>query len=144
MTPLPAPSPEALAATHRAAFGPEAGWRASDFAGYLTDPTALIIGTSKCFALVRLMGPEAEILTLATHPSIQGQGRATALLHDVLRRLRDVQVEEVFLDVSDQNTAARALYARCGFTGFALRHNYYKDGTTAICMKAVLSAGSPA
>jgi len=50
----------------------------------------------------------------------------------------------VFLDVSDQNTAARALYARCGFTGFALRHNYYKNGTTAICMKAVLSPASPA
>lgn len=137
-------SPQELAATHRAAFGPDAAWRAANFAGYLTDPTALIIGTEKCFSLVRLMGPEAEILTLATHPDIQNQGRATALLRDVLRHLRDVKVEEVFLDVSDQNTAARALYARCGFTGFALRHNYYKNGTTAICMKAVLSPASPA
>lgn len=131
-------SPHELAATHKAAFGPQSGWRAADFAGYLTDPSALIIGTDKCFALVRLAGPEAEVLTLATHPDIQRQGRATALLRDVLRHLRDVNVEEVFLDVSDQNTAARALYARCGFTGFALRHNYYKNGTTAICMKAVL------
>lgn len=137
-------SPEALAATHKAAFGPQAGWRASDFAGYLTDPTALIIGNEACFALVRLAGPEAEILTLATRPDVQRQGRATKLLRNTLRRLESVNVQEVFLDVSDQNTAARALYARCGFTGFALRHNYYKNGTTAICMKAVLSPKSTA
>jgi ribosomal-protein-alanine N-acetyltransferase len=137
-------SPHALAATHKAAFGPQSGWGAGDFAGYLTDPKALILGNEKCFALVRLAGVEAEILTLATHPDLQRQGRATALLRDALSRLRAVSVEEVFLDVSDQNTAARALYARCGFTGFALRHNYYKNGTTAICMKAVLSPASPA
>lgn len=135
-------SPHALADTHKAAFGVQSGWRAGDFAGYLTDPTALIIGSDLCFVLVRLAGPEAEILTLATHPDVQRQGRATALLRDALPRLSAVKVEEVFLDVSDQNTAARALYARCGFTGFALRHNYYKNGTTAICMKAVLSPAS--
>lgn len=137
-------SPHDLAATHKAAFGPQAGWGAGDFAGYLTDPKALVFGSGQCFALVRLAGPEAEILTLATHPDVQKQGRATNLLRNVLRHLEAVKVEEVFLDVSDQNTAARALYARCGFTGFALRHNYYKNGTTAICMKAVLSPASPA
>jgi ribosomal-protein-alanine N-acetyltransferase len=137
-------SPHALAATHKAAFGPQTGWGAGDFANYLADPKTLVIGTEKCFELVRLAGPEAEILTLATHPDIQRQGRATTVLRDILRHLKTVNVEEVFLDVSDQNTAARALYARCGFTGFALRHNYYKNGTTAICMKAVLSPASPA
>jgi ribosomal-protein-alanine N-acetyltransferase len=105
---------------------------------YLDDAISLVLGTGSCFIVVRLAGPEAEVLTLATHPDIQGQGRATALLRDTLNRLRAVNVEEVYLDVSDQNTAARALYARCGFTGFALRHNYYKNGATAICMKAVL------
>lgn len=140
----PQPSPHALAATHKAAFGPQVGWGAGDFATYLTDPKTLIIGTEKCFALVRLAGPEAEVLTLATHPGIQRQGRATSVLRDTLRHLAAVNVEEVFLDVSDQNTAARALYARCGFTGFALRPNYYRNGATAICMKAVLSPASPA
>lgn len=137
-------SPVALARTHKAAFGEQSGWRAADFAGYLTDPTVLIIGSELCFVLVRLAGPEAEILTLATRPDMQGQGRATTLLRDTLRRLTAVNVEELYLDVSDQNTAARALYARRGFTSFALRHNYYKNGTTAICMKAVLSPKSSA
>ena len=131
-------TPAGLARTHAAAFGPDNGWPAQDFVHYLDDAISLVLGTDSCFIVVRLAGPEAEVLTLATHPDIQGQGRATALLRDTLNRLRAVNVEEVFLDVSDQNTAARALYARCGFTGFALRHNYYKNGATAICMKAVL------
>lgn len=137
-------TPKGLAITHAAAFGPDAGWPAQDFARYIDDPTTLVLGTDTCFAVIQLAGPEAEILTLATHPDLQGRGRATALLRDALPRLSAVNVEEVFLDVSDQNTAARALYARCGFTGFALRHNYYKNGATAICMKAVLSPASPA
>ena len=137
-------TPAGLARTHMAAFGPDASWPAQDFARYLDDPIMLVLGTDLCFIAVRLAGPEAEVLTLATHPDVQGQGRATALLRDALSRLKAVNVEEVFLDVSDQNTAARALYARCGFTGFAMRPNYYKSGATAICMKAVLSPASPA
>lgn len=137
-------TPAGLARTHAAAFGPDSGWPARDFANYIDDPFCLILGTDSCFVIVRLAAAEAEILTLATHPDVQKKGRATALLRDTLKRLRRVNVEEVFLDVSDQNTAARALYARCGFTGFAMRHKYYKNGATAICMKAVLSPASPA
>lgn len=137
-------TPAGLARTHAAAFGPDNGWPMQDFARYMDNPTALVLGTDSCFIVVRLAGPEAEVLTLATHPDLQGRGRATALLRDTLERLAAVNVEEVFLDVSDQNTAARALYARCGFTGFAMRHNYYKNGATAICMKAVLSPASSA
>jgi len=131
-------TPAGLARTHAAAFGLDNGWPAHDFLHYMNDPITLVLGTDSCFLVVRLAGPEAEVLTLATHPDVQGQGRATTLLRDTLTRLRAVNVEEVFLDVSDQNTAARALYARCGFTGFAFRQNYYKNGATAICMKAVL------
>jgi len=132
-------SPDALAATHRAAFGLQPGWRAADFSGYLSDPTALIIGTHDCFVLVRIAGPEAEILTLASHPDVQRQGRATKLLRDCMRRLEIAGIEDVFLDVSDQNAAARALYDRSGFIEFARRKNYYANGATALCMKAELS-----
>lgn len=137
-------TPAGLARTHAAAFGSDNSWPARDFANYMDDPICLVLGTDNCFIVIRLAGPEAEVLTLATHPDVQGRGRATKLLGDTLKRLAAVNVEEVFLDVSDQNTAARALYARCGFTGFALRHNYYKNGATAICMKAVLSPASRA
>ena len=135
---------EDLALTHLAAFGPGKGWSASEFANYLADPTALIEGDASCFIVLRLAGPEAEVLTVATHPDAQGQGRAQALLADTLEHLRNVGVEVVFLDVSETNDAALHVYTKVGFEAFATRRGYYRDGSAAICMKAALSAASPA
>ena len=135
-------TPESLALTHAAAFG-GTGWPAQDFQQYLADKTVLIFGDAECFAVMRVLGPEAEILTLATHPDKQGTGRATALLDGALAKLGTANVTEVFLDVADDNAAALALYRRCGFTQFATRNNYYASGASAICMKALLSPASP-
>jgi ribosomal-protein-alanine N-acetyltransferase len=127
-----------FAATHAAAFG-EAGWPESDFARYLGDAKIYVAGDAPCFAVFRVLGPEAEVLTLATHPDVQGKGRATAMLRAALDHLRANGVQEVFLDVSEDNTAALALYARCGFAPFATRTAYYSEGAAAICMKVRLS-----
>ncbi len=135
---------EDLALTHLAAFGPGKGWSAGDFANYLADPTALVEGDASCFIVLRLAGPEAEILTVATHPDVQGQGRAQALLTHTLDHLRNVGVEDVFLDVSETNAAALHVYKKAGFEAFATRRAYYRDGSAAICMKAALSAASSA
>lgn len=130
-------TPDGLALTHSMAFNGK-GWSEQTFEDYLKDKQTLVFGTDSCFSVVRLLASEAEILTLATRPSGQGKGRATQMLLEAMEHLKRAGVEVVYLDVSDQNTAARALYAKCGFTGFDLRHNYYRDGTTAIVMKAVL------
>lgn len=127
-------TPEGLAVTHATAFGGK-GWPASDFRDYLANKSALIFGDDTCFAVIRVMVTEAEVLTLATRPGHQGKGRATAMLQEALDHLAQVGVHEVFLEVADNNTAALALYARCGFTAFDERRNYYPDGRTAICMK---------
>ena len=131
-------TPDALAQTHGAAFG-SAGWPADHFERYLSDPKIHISGNTTCFAVFRLMGPEAEILTLATHPNAQGRGQATAMLKTALSSIQNDGVKEVFLEVSDKNSAAIALYQRAGFSAFSERPRYYADGSSAICMKAELS-----
>lgn len=128
-----------LARTHAAAF-PGAGWSETDFSAYLTDPNVTIFGTARAFAVIRVLGPEAEILTLATDPADQGKGHATSLLATTLDQLAQRAVQEVFLEVATDNTAARALYARAGFTPFGTRPNYYANGADAICLKRVLPA----
>jgi len=135
---------EDLALTHMAAFGADRAWKVSDFTSYLADPTALVEGDAQSFIVLRLAGPEAEILTVATHPDVQGQGRAKAVLRRALSHLRSVHVQDVFLEVGATNTAAIALYLGVGFSAFSTRKAYYRDGSDAICMKAVLSAASPA
>lgn len=127
-------APEALAQTHAAAFD-GTGWPATDFARYLDDPNILIHGTNLSFVVVRRIGPEAEILTLATHPDGQGNGLATRNLERALRVLAPLGVKDVFLEVSDRNNAALALYHRAGFITFSQRAQYYADGASAICMK---------
>jgi ribosomal-protein-alanine N-acetyltransferase len=133
--------PTALAQTHRLAFDGK-GWPAADFESYLGDTTILIHGSDTCFAVFRLAAPEAEILTLATHPHSQGQGHAASMLRGALDALGSAKIETVFLEVADDNAAALALYARAGFAQFSTRSNYYANGASAICMKAVLSPAS--
>lgn len=135
-------TPDGLARTHGAAF-PAKGWPAGDFATYLASDNMALLGDDSCFVVLRLAGPEAEVLTLATHPDTQGQGRATAMLGDALAWLGARGVVDVFLDVAEDNVAARALYQRHGFTAFATRKNYYKNKTSAICMKRTLCTVRP-
>lgn len=137
-------TPDGLARTHRAAFGADRGWPAADFDRYLKDVTVSIFGDDSCFAVIRRMGPEAEILTLATHPDAQGQGRAGAMLGAALTTMKAARIEEVFLEVSETNIAATALYLAHGFTAFSTRADYYADGSSAVCMKLVLSPTSAA
>lgn len=115
---------EDLALTHIAAFGEGKGWSATDFASFLADPSTLIEGDAQCFVVVRLAGPEAEILTLATHPSAQRQGRAFAVMTSALAHMVQVGVQEVFLEVSAENAAARGLYDRLGFAPYLTRQAY--------------------
>lgn len=136
-------TPDGLAETHKRAFGGK-GWPSADFATYLNDPNILIYGDNTCFTVLQLAGPEAEVLTLATHPDVQSKGHATAMMRGALDTLEQRKVEDVFLEVADNNQAARALYARFGFVQFAIRRAYYADGADAICMKAVLSPRLPA
>lgn len=128
-------TPESLSKTHQAAFGVGKAWPASDFARYLKAPNCLILGDHTCFAVFQIAGPEAELLTLAAHPIVRRQGRATMVLQSALAELKRRGVEDVFLEVAQNNQAARALYLKIGFGLIAERKNYYKDGQTAICMR---------
>lgn len=123
------------------AFGSN-GWPVADFETYLNDKTILICGTETCFAVFRLVGSEAEILTVSSHPDVQGRGGATTMFRNALNALNSLSIQVVFLEVADNNTAAIALYDRAGFLKFNTRHNYYTNGVSAICMKAVLSPRS--
>ena len=91
--------------------------------------------------MIRRIADEAEILTLATHPEAQGAGRATALLAAALDTERAAGATSVFLEVAEDNAAARALYDRAGFIQVAERKDYYKSAnglTTARILRKSL------
>lgn len=75
---------------------------------------------------------EAEILNIAVDPRFRRLGVAAALLRSALLG----RFEEVYLEVRESNSAARALYTSFGFTVSGVRSNYYESPREAgIVMK---------
>jgi len=74
---------------------------------------------------VRLLPPEAEILTFAVDPDFRRQGHGRKLLTAVFALLRDAGVESAFLEVRADNHAARALYGSAGFVEAGRRTGYH-------------------
>lgn len=123
-------TPETLARIHADAFAPERGWSAKEFLDLLNQPTVQFFCQSDAFALVRVVADEAELLTLAVAPHAQRRGLATALMHDWLTA---VKAERAFLEVSEDNTAAKQLYLKHGFEVCGRRKDYYvRNGGTAV------------
>ena len=125
--------PEALAALHSAAFAPARGWSAAEFDSFLADPACLLVARPEGFALARVTLDEAELLTIATDPARRRQGVARGLLGALFGGLAGRGAETLFLEVAEDNAAARALYAGAGFAMAGRRRGYYprRNGAAA-------------
>jgi ribosomal-protein-alanine N-acetyltransferase len=77
------------------------------------------------FALALDLGGECEILSLGVVHEQRRAGIGMALLDSVCFAARLRGAECVALEVAVDNAAARALYAREGFTVVGCRRNYY-------------------
>src|SRR3984893_9588232 len=107
-----------LAALHAASFN--RGWSEQEFEQLLTDRNVMadraVSGRIRVgFILSRRAADEAEILSVAVARAWRGRGLARRLLDLHLRRLAGLGLRTVFLEVDENNTAARRLYAGAGF-----------------------------
>ncbi|MCA3693357.1 ribosomal protein S18-alanine N-acetyltransferase [Aquidulcibacter sp.] len=115
----------ALARIHQSAF--DHSWSEADFATYVASDFVWIIGKPIAgFLLVRAIGDEAEILTLAVDPSARRNGHAAALLTASKQDLVGHGVVRLFLEVAADNLPALALYEGHGFTPIGVRKAYYR------------------
>lgn len=101
-------------------------------------------GTLAGFVLAQVVLDEAELLSIAVAPQHRRRGVAATLIDALLAHLRTVDVRRLFLEVAQDNRAAAALYARCGFTEFGRRKGYYvrPTGTAADAIMLVLPLAS--
>jgi ribosomal-protein-alanine N-acetyltransferase len=133
----------ALAEIHAAAFPPDERWGAEAMALEITQPGAFgLIDSAGALLLGRVAADEAEILTFAVAPFLQRQGRATALLAAAVAHVRAAGARALFLEVSTCNTAARAFYARAGFTEVGRRRRYYPNGADALLLRLDVTAAA--
>jgi ribosomal-protein-alanine N-acetyltransferase len=137
---------DAVARLHAASF--YRGWPRQDIEAYLIDPDTptLVACDSRRriagFAMLRLLGDDAELMTIAVEPKYRSKGVATALLRACFEDLRMTPSKRMILEVAADNPAAIKVYSRLGFTRLSERQGYYArpDGqpATAIVMARTL------
>jgi len=124
----------AMAKLHAASF--QRPWSDGEFANLLVDRNVVghraTVGNELIgFILSRMVAAEAEILSIAVAASHRRKGLGRQLLDFHLRRLAGLGVSTVFLEVAENNVAARQLYRRGGFRDVGRREGYYPEGKTA-------------
>jgi ribosomal-protein-alanine N-acetyltransferase len=120
---------ETLAALHAEAF--ETPWDAAALSALLASPGVFAVEQPDGFILIRVVADEAEILTLAVRPVARRSGLGARLVEAAVVRAAALGAERMFLEVAEDNVAARALYARAGFHEAGRRRGYYSrnDGS---------------
>jgi ribosomal-protein-alanine N-acetyltransferase len=130
-----------LALLHAATF-PEDPWTTASFATLLEQPGMFAcIDERGGFLLLRIIADEAEIITLGATTKRLGIGRT--LLETAIAQTRAAGAKKLHLEVAEQNTAARALYASAGFTQTGRRPAYYPDGSAALTLCLAIQPKAP-
>jgi ribosomal-protein-alanine N-acetyltransferase len=112
-----------LAALHAEAF--DAPWDAAAFDSLLGQAGVHLTESPDGFILMRTTADEAEILTLAVRPAARRRGVGADLVARGAAEAAARGATRLFLEVADDNAAARALYARTGFVEAGRRPRYY-------------------
>ncbi len=128
---------EELAALHATCFAD--AWPAPAILGVLAMPGAFGLrvgapcGPTAGFVLARVASDEAELLTVAVAVPWRRRGLARALIGMVAAEARLRGAARLFLEVAEDNAAARDLYAGEGFATVGRRRGYYaRPGAPAI------------
>ena len=128
---------DAVARLHAASF--YRGWPRQDIEAYLLDPdTPTLVACDARhkvagFAMLRLLGDDAELMTIAVEPKYGGKGLGQALMRACFEDLLMTPARRMVLEVAGDNPAAIRLYQKLGFTKLSERKGYYArpDGQPA-------------
>ncbi|WP_254054759.1 GNAT family N-acetyltransferase [Pseudophaeobacter sp. EL27] len=137
------PTPQEMARIHAAAFLQSRPWSTEEFTSLLESPLSYACGDRRCFALVRVIADEAELLTIATDPEFQCQGLARRLMQDWQTLGQSRGAKTCFLEVAEDNCAAIALYLAEGFATCGRRSGYYARRNAAAVDAIVMQKELP-
>ncbi len=116
--------PEKLANIHAAAFPKGRSWSTAEFRKMQDNPYTYLTTEEHGFAIWRSIANEAELLTIAVHPSQQNRGFGNSLMQNWMAQAAET-ANTAFLEVATNNASACKLYEKFGFLTVSLRKNYY-------------------
>jgi len=79
-------------------------------------------------------GGEIHVNKIAVAPEARRRRLATRLMDDVFAYGREIEAEEIYLEVRVSNVPARSFYEGLGFAEAGRRPRYYLDGEDALVM----------
>ena len=79
------------------------------------------------YAILRVLGVEGELESIAVKKKHQGKGFGKQLLREILSIGDREAIQKIFLEVRESNAPAKAIYEREGFRAFSKRKAYYRD-----------------
>ena len=117
--PATARDADAVARLHAASF--YRGWPRQDIEAYIIDPDTptLVACDAKRkvvgFAMLRILGDDVELMTIAVEPKYRGKGLGRALLLKALAGFAAAGAARSFLEVTARNEPAVRVYRDVGF-----------------------------
>lgn len=132
---------EEIAALEAACFS--APWSRDDILRAVTNPAFVCVSASSGgllgYGMMYAAVQEADIVNIAVSPAARRLGIGQAIMESLMAEATEKGCLEMYLEVRESNTPARALYEKLGFETIGKRKNYYKKPTEdAILMKASL------
>ena len=82
---------------------------------------------------------EAQINFFAVNQKYRKKGFGSYLMRYLIKECENLNVNKLFLEVSQTNTAAEKFYTRFNFSTVGIRRNYYKDGSDALLKEKKLT-----
>jgi len=116
-------APQWLRAAYVAAMATGAAPAAPPHVALVAEAGGAVAG----FVVAAVVGPEAEVESIAVAGEAQGLGIGTALLGGLIRELKLTGVKELRLEVRESNRTAVRLYEGAGFREIGRRAGYYRE-----------------
>ncbi len=93
------------------------------------------------FGVIQCASDEAEVISVGVEPAARRRGVGRALVRHMADAARTAGAVRLFLEVSEGNAAALALYRGCGFHEVGRWLRYYADGSSALTCRLDLAKG---
>ena len=82
---------------------------------------------------------EAQVNFFVINNKFREKGYGTLLMNDVIKQCEKLNINKLFLEVSQTNIKAEKFYSKFDFFTVGIRRNYYKDGSDALLKEKKLT-----
>lgn len=86
----------------------------------------LVDGVVSAYGGMLCVLDEGQITNIATHPDFRRRGLGRAVVNALAEYAQKNGITGIFLEVRESNSAARSLYAECGFEEIGSRKRFYR------------------